>query len=95
MIGAPTFIARSMILQIFSAYASDSDPPNTVKSWLKTKTSRPSMVPWPVTTPSPSTCLGEAEFGGSMRDECIELDERARIEQEVEPLARGQLAGAC
>ena len=38
MIGAPTFIARSMTLQIFSAYASDSDPPKTVKSWLKTKT---------------------------------------------------------
>ena len=36
--GAPTFMARSMILQIFSAYASDSDPPKTVKSWLKTKT---------------------------------------------------------
>ena len=38
MIGAPTFIARSIILQIFSAYASDSEPPKTVKSWLKTKT---------------------------------------------------------
>ena len=44
MIGAPTFIARSMTLQIFSAYASDSDPPKTVKSWLKTNTSRPSIV---------------------------------------------------
>ena len=43
MIGAPTFIARSMTLQIFSAYASDSDPPKTVKSWLKTKTVRPSI----------------------------------------------------
>src|SRR3990172_8240498 len=45
-------MARSMILQIFSACASDSEPPNTVKSWLKTKTVRPSIVPWPVTTPS-------------------------------------------
>ena len=45
MIGAPTFIARSMTLQIFSACASDSEPPKTVKSWLKTKTSRPSIVP--------------------------------------------------
>ena len=44
MIGAPTFIARSMTLQIFSAYASDSEPPKTVKSWLKTKTVRPSIV---------------------------------------------------
>ena len=43
--GAPTFIAWSMILQIFSACASDSAPPNTVKSWLKTNTSRPLIVP--------------------------------------------------
>ena len=51
--GAPTFIAWSMILQIFSACASDSEPPNTVKSWLNTNTRRPLMVPAPVTTPSP------------------------------------------
>ena len=43
--GAPTFIAWSMILQIFSAWGSDSDPPKTVKSWLYTKTVRPLMVP--------------------------------------------------
>ena len=43
--GAPTLIAWSMILQIFSAWASDSAPPNTVKSWLKTNTSRPLIVP--------------------------------------------------
>src|SRR6185437_6541022 len=42
-----------MILQIFSACASLSAPPKTVKSWLKAKTRRPSTVPWPVTTPSP------------------------------------------
>src|SRR6266571_9184393 len=53
MSGAPTFIARSMILQIFAAYVSLSDPPNTVKSCAKTKTWRPSIAPWPVTTPSP------------------------------------------
>ena len=28
-----------------------------------------------------------------MRDELVELFERARIEQEIDPLARGQLAG--
>jgi hypothetical protein len=56
MTGAPTFIARSITLQIFSAYASESEPPKTVKSWLKTKTRRPSIVPWPVTTPSPRMC---------------------------------------
>src|SRR5687768_9472313 len=51
--GAPTFIAMSMILQIFWAWRSDSEPPNTVKSWAKAKTSRPLIVPDAVTTPSP------------------------------------------
>ena len=51
--GAPTRIAWSMILQIFSACASESEPPNTVKSWLNTNTRRPFTVPEPVTTPSP------------------------------------------
>ena len=93
MTGAPTFIARSMILQIFSAYASDSEPPKTVKSWLKTKTSRPSIVPWPVTTPSPRKCWSvEPELGRPVGDERVELDERSGIEQEVEPLAGRQLA---
>src|ERR671928_213085 len=41
MTGAPTFIAWSITLQIFSACASESEPPKTVKSWLKTKTRRP------------------------------------------------------
>ena len=43
--GAPTFIAWSITLQIFSAWASDSAPPNTVKSWLKTNTRRPLIMP--------------------------------------------------
>ena len=34
--GAPTFIALSSTLQIFSAWRFDRLPPNTVKSWLKT-----------------------------------------------------------
>ena len=33
--GAPASIARSMILTIFAALVSDSEPPNTVKSWAK------------------------------------------------------------
>ncbi len=53
MTGAPTFKAISVILQILAACRSDSDPPKTVKSWLKTNTSRPLIVPDPVTTPSP------------------------------------------
>ena len=43
--GAPTLAAMSMTLTIFSAITSPSEPPNTVKSWLKTKTVRPSI--WP------------------------------------------------
>ena len=41
-----------MTLWIFSANTSPRAPPKTVKSWLKTQTRRPSMVPKPVTTPS-------------------------------------------
>ena len=36
MTGAPFLTARSITLQIFSANASESDPPKTVKSWEKT-----------------------------------------------------------
>ena len=53
MIGRPVLMARSITLTIFSPYTSPSAPPNTVTSWLNTHTGRPSMVPCPVTTPSP------------------------------------------
>ena len=53
MIGQPIRTARSMTFTIFSAKTSPRLPPKTVKSWLKTNTLRPSIVPWPVTTPSP------------------------------------------
>ena len=42
-------------MQIFSAYAAESEPPMTVKSCAKTTTLRPSTRPQPVTTPSPRT----------------------------------------
>ena len=45
MTGAPTLAAMSMTLTIFSAITSPSEPPKTVKSWLKTKTVRPSISP--------------------------------------------------
>ena len=51
--GAPTWAAWSITLHIFSAITSPRLPPKTVKSWEKTKTVRPSIVPWPVTTASP------------------------------------------
>ena len=49
-----------MILTTFSANTSPSDPPNAVKSWLNTATRRPSIVPWPVTTPSPRMRLSSS-----------------------------------
>ena len=93
MIGAPTFIARSMTLQIFSAYASDSEPPKTVKSWLKTKTEP--AVDRPVAgddAVAEDRCSSRPKSVVAMRDERVELDERPGIEQQVEPLARRQLA---
>ena len=54
MTGAPLRMARSMILQIFWALDSESEPPKTVKSCAKTYTRRPSMRPKPVTKPSPA-----------------------------------------
>ena len=56
MTGAPARTARSITLQIFSDMVLERDPPATVKSWANTYTRRPSTVPQPVTTPSPSKC---------------------------------------
>eukprot|EP00001_Collodictyon_triciliatum_P121572 21296_3 len=53
MTGKPVSIALSMTLRILSECASESEPPSTVKSWLKTYTMRPLIVPCPVTTESP------------------------------------------
>ena len=43
--GAPVLSARSMILTIFFALVSESDPPNTVKSWANTYAVRPWIRP--------------------------------------------------
>ena len=93
MIGAPTFIARSITLQIFSAYASDSEPPKTVKSWREHE--HEPAVDGPVAgddAVAEDALLVEPEVRRAVRDERVELDERARVEQQVEALARGQLA---
>ena len=91
--GAPTWIARSMILQIFSACASESEPPNTVKSWLKTKTSRPLIVPWPVTTPSPGTCCSAMPNSVQRCSTNMSVSSNEfGIEQKLDPLAGGELA---
>src|SRR5437763_2017323 len=53
VIGTPVCIARSITWQLLRAYASERDPPKTVKSWAKTKAGRPWIRPDPVTAPSP------------------------------------------
>ena len=55
--GAFISIAMSWIRQILKEWYSPSVPPITVKSSLATKTWRPSISPYPVTTPSPGTLL--------------------------------------
>ncbi len=93
MIGARIFSAMSWIFVIFWACASDSEPPNTVKSLANTNTVRPLMVPQPVTTPSPGIFdLLHAEIGRAVLDEHVELLERAVIEQQLDALARRELA---
>jgi hypothetical protein len=80
-------------LQIFSACASDSAPPKTVKSWLKTNT-RPA-VDHPVAGDDAVAgilLLGHAEVGAAVLDEHVPFLERAFVEQQLEPLARGELA---
>ena len=57
MNGTPLRTAMSMTLLIFIAIVSDIDPPVTVKSCADTYTRRPSIVPIPVTTPSPSNLV--------------------------------------
>ena len=65
-----------------------------MKSWAKTKTTRPWMRPWPVMKPSPGTrWLGHAEVGGSVGYEFVGLFEGALVEEEVDALAGGELAG--
>ena len=93
MIGALAFIAMSCSFVIFSAWVSDSEPPNTVKSLAKTKVLRPFTVPQPVTTPSPGTLgLFHAEFGRAVLDEHVEFLERALVEQQFDALPRGQFS---
>ena len=82
-----------MTLWIFSACASPSAPPKTVKSWLKTQTRRPSIGPEPGHDPvgvRPGTL--EAHAVRPVANEQVELFEGALVEQVVDPLAGGHLA---
>src|SRR6058998_3100772 len=88
MIGTPVFIARSITLQILREYASERDPPKTVKSWANTKAGRPWIRPDPVTTPSPGIfcfCISKS-WVWCTTNLSISV-------KEPEPLARGLLSG--
>src|SRR3954447_10681635 len=97
--GQPILAARSMILHIFSAMTSPSEPPKIVKSWLNTHTRRPSIVPRPVTTSpplalrvagdarvAPRPVLLHVDLGRPVADVGVELLEGARVEQLLDPL---------
>ena len=93
MTGQPILAARSITLHIFAAITSPSEPPKTVKSWEKTHTRRPSIVPWPVTTRvAPGPVLLHVEVGRPVPDERVELLEGAGVEQLLDPLACRVLA---
>ena len=52
------------------------------------------MRPKPVTKPSPAgRCVLHAEIDAAMADEFVEFFEGAFVEQQIDALARGELAG--
>ena len=82
-----------MILQIFSAATSETLPPMTVKSWAKTQTG----APFDLGVAGDDGVAGEAllvdaEVGGAVQDEGVELLERAGVDEQGDALARGELA---
>ena len=83
-----------MILQIFSACASDSEPPNTVKSWANTATGATLDAAEPGEhAVARDALLLHPEVVAAVHHEAVHLLERARVEEEVETLAGGELAG--
>ena len=93
MIGTPLSRARSWIRLILFDWTRENEPPRTVKSWAKTATRRPLILPKPATTPSPGIALvGEPELGLVVGRERAHLLEGAVVEEEGEPFAGGELA---
>ena len=82
-----------MILQILRACAAESEPPNTVKSWLNTKTSRPltSAVAGDHAVAGNALAV-HAEVVAVVLDEHVPFLEGPFVEQDVDALARRQLA---
>ena len=92
--GEPSFIARSMILTIFAALVSESDPPNDGE--VLREGEHLAAVDEAVAgddAVAGHDLVGHAEVAAAVGDELVELLERAGIEQQLDPLARGQLAG--
>ena len=70
-----------------------SEPPLTVKSWLKAATTRPSTMPVPVTTPSPGKAfVFHAEIVAIVLGVQAPFLEGAGLEELVEAVARGHHA---
>ena len=93
MTGQPTLAARSITFTIFSPITSPSEPPNTVKSCEKTATG--AAVDRAVAGDhrvAPGTVVQHVEVARAVADEGVQLLERARVEQLLDPLAGGQLA---
>ncbi len=91
--GAPIFMARSMILTILAALAPQSEPPKTVKSWAKTKTV-PAVDPavagnHPVAR---DPLFLHAEVPALVDDQLVHLLERSLVEEQPDALPRRQLA---
>ena len=82
-----------MIAQIFLALASLIVPPNTVKSWAKHVDQPPvHRAPAGHHAVADDALLVHAEVARAVGDVGADLDERAGIEQQLEPLARGEAA---
>ena len=91
--GQPILAARSMILHIFSAITSPSEPPKTVKSWRED--AHAAAVDRAVAGDdgvAPGPVLLHVELVGAVAHEGVELLEGAGVEQLLDPLAGGELA---
>ena len=80
-------------MQILAALVSESDPPKTVKSCAKhvDDASVDAAVAGDDAVARDDLLL-HPEIGAAMRDELVDLLERAGIEQPLDALARGELA---
>ena len=82
-----------MILTIFLALVSESEPPNTVKSCAKTYAGR--AVDRAVAgdeSVAVDHLLLHAEIGGAVPDQLVGFFERAFVEQQIDALARREFA---